>query len=105
MGTQGLHAALVLVVPDPKCFIIGTAYYEPSSWMKQYATHPVVMSHLKKHSWLLINALITRLVVFNLFPHQSHEADADAHIPQFNCFISGSRQKEGTRLSTFLALQ
>lgn len=58
VGTQGLHAALVLVVPDPKCFIIGTAHDEPSSWMKQYPAHPVVMSHLRKHSWLLIKPLI-----------------------------------------------
>lgn len=49
MGTQGLHAAFVLVVPDPKGFVISTAHYESSSRMNQYPAHPVVMSNLKKH--------------------------------------------------------
>lgn len=48
VGTQGLHAAFVLVVPDPKGFVISTAHYEPSSRMEQNPSHPVVMSNLKK---------------------------------------------------------
>lgn len=48
MGTQGLHAAFVLEVPDPKGFVISTAHYESSSWVKQHSTHPVVMSHLRE---------------------------------------------------------
>lgn len=48
MGTQGLHAALVLVVPNPNGFVISTAHYESSSRVHQHTTHPVVVSHLKK---------------------------------------------------------
>lgn len=80
MGTQGLHAAFVLVVPDPKGFVISTAHYESSSRMNQYPTHPVVMTH------------------------QSHKADANADVPHLDCFIPGSREKEGARFSTLLAL-
>lgn len=48
VGTQGLHAAFVLEVPDPKGFVISAAHNESSSWVKQHSTHPVVMSHLRK---------------------------------------------------------
>ncbi len=57
VGTQGLHAAFVLVVPDPQGFVISTAHYESSSRMKQNPTHPVVMSHLEKHDWLSLTVL------------------------------------------------
>lgn len=80
MGTQGLHAAFVLVVPDPNGFVISAAHYESSSGMKQYPTHPIVMSD------------------------QSHKADPSADIPHLNCFIPGTREKEGTRFSTLLTL-
>lgn len=52
MGTQGLHAAFVLVVPDPNGFVISTAHYESSSGVKQYSTHPVVMTNLNKEDQL-----------------------------------------------------
>lgn len=48
VGTQRLHAAFVLVVPDPKGFIVGTAHYESPSGVNQHAAHPVVVSHLKR---------------------------------------------------------
>lgn len=48
VGTQDLHAAFVLEVPDPESFVIGAAHYESSSWVKQHSTHPVVMSHLRE---------------------------------------------------------
>ena len=51
VGTQGLRAALVLVVPDPKGFVVSTAHYEPSSRMKQHPAHPVVMSHLQRQEF------------------------------------------------------
>lgn len=118
MGTQGLHAALVLVVPDPNGFIISTAHYESSSRMHQYTTHPVVMPHLKKQDWLPTAPLIHKqqhwlshwdsdrnLHLSHPTTHQSHKADANADVPHLNCFISGSRQKEGTWLSTLLTLQ
>lgn len=80
MGTQGLHAAFVLVVPDPKGFVVGTAHYESPPGMHQHPAHPVVVSD------------------------QSHKADASADVPHLNCFISGSGEEEGARLSTLLAL-
>lgn len=48
VGTQGLHAALVLIVPDTEGFVIGTGHDEPPSWVKHHAAHPVVMADLRK---------------------------------------------------------
>lgn len=108
MGTQGLHAAFVLVVPNPNGFVISTAHYESPTRMHQYPTHPVVMSHLKKQDRLITTCLTARDIKIRtchiLTAHQSHKADANADIPHLNGFISGSREKEGARLSTLLAL-
>lgn len=57
VGTQGLHAAFVLVVPDPNGLVISTAYYESSSRVKQYPAHPVVMSHLQTQDRLATTLL------------------------------------------------
>lgn len=46
MGTQGLHAALVLVVPDPQGLVVSTAYDELAAWVEEHSTHPVIMPHL-----------------------------------------------------------
>lgn len=48
MGTQGLHAALVLIVPDTKGLVISTAHYESPAGMEQNSTHPVIMANLRE---------------------------------------------------------
>lgn len=47
MGTQGLHAALVLIVPDTKGLVISTAHYKSPTRMEQHSTHPVIMAYLR----------------------------------------------------------
>ena len=46
MGTQGLHTALVLVVPDSQGFVISTAHDEPAARVHHNSPHPVVMADL-----------------------------------------------------------
>ena len=46
MGTQGLHTALVLVVPDSQGFVISAAHDEPAARMHHHSPHPVVMADL-----------------------------------------------------------
>lgn len=46
VGTQSLHAALVLIVPSAQGLIISTAHDEPPTRVEQHTTHPVVMAHL-----------------------------------------------------------
>lgn len=48
MGTQGLHAALVLVVPDSQGLVVGTAYDELAAWVEEHSAHPVIMAHLRR---------------------------------------------------------
>lgn len=109
MGTQGLHAAFVLVVPDPNGLVISTAYYESSSRVKQYPAHPVVMSHLQTQdrlatTLLTIHPLCSDTGTDTSVTHQSHEADPNAHIPHLDRFISGAREQERPRFSTLLIL-
>lgn len=53
MGTQGLHATLVLIVPDTKRLIISTAHDELSTRMEQHSTHPVIVTNLTKAKYSL----------------------------------------------------
>lgn len=48
MGTQGFHATLVFVVPDPQSLVISTAHNELSTRMEEHPTHPVIMANLYK---------------------------------------------------------
>lgn len=48
MGTQGFHAALVFVVPDPQSLVISTAHNELSTRVEEHTTHPVIMANLYK---------------------------------------------------------
>lgn len=48
MGTQGLHAALVLVVPDAKGLVVSTAHYESPTGMEQNSAHPVIVADLRE---------------------------------------------------------
>lgn len=48
MGTQGLHAALIFVVPDPQSLVISTAHNKLSSRVHKNPTDPVIMANLKK---------------------------------------------------------
>jgi len=48
MGTQGLHTALVFVVPDPQSLVISTAHNELSSRVHENPTDPVIMANLKR---------------------------------------------------------
>lgn len=50
MGTQGFHATLVFVVPDPQSLVISTAYNELSTRVEKHPTHPVIMANLCKTS-------------------------------------------------------
>lgn len=104
VGTQGLHAAFVLVVPDPQGLVVGTAHYEPPSGMDQDPAHPVVMSHLRRHEPLLPDSDAVN-VWAESSTHQSHKADASADVPHLDRFISGAREKEGPGFSTLLALE
>ena len=45
VGTQGLHAALVLVVPDPQSLVVSTAYDELPAGVEHEAAHPVIMAN------------------------------------------------------------
>lgn len=47
MGTQGLHAALVLIVPDTQGLVISTAHNKSPTRMEQHSTHPVIMTDLR----------------------------------------------------------
>jgi len=108
VGTQGLHAAFVLVVPDPNGFVIGAAHNESSSRMKQKPAHPVVMSHLKTESNYPSNPSFKgsrRETVVTYSTHKSHKAHPSADVPHLNRFISGTREEEGTRFSTLLTLE
>lgn len=53
MGTQGFHATLVFVVPDPQSLVISTAHDEPSTRVEEHPTHPVIMANLYKKRYLL----------------------------------------------------
>ncbi len=48
MGTQGLHAALVLIVPDTQGLVISTAHNKSPTRMEQHSTHPVIMTDLRE---------------------------------------------------------
>lgn len=50
MGTQGFHATLVFVVPDPQSLVISTAHNELSTRVEEQPTHPVIMANLRKTS-------------------------------------------------------
>lgn len=47
MGTQGLHAALVLIVPDTQGLVISTAHNKSPTRMEQQSTHPVIVTDLR----------------------------------------------------------
>lgn len=49
MGTQGLHAAFVFVVPDPQSFVISTAHNKLPSGVHEYTAHPIIVADLQKH--------------------------------------------------------
>lgn len=46
VGTQGLHATLVLVVPDPQSLVICTRHNELAARVEEDAPHPVVVANL-----------------------------------------------------------
>ena len=48
VGIQGLHAALVLVVPDPQGLVVRAGHYEFASGVDKHPTHPVVMTDLQQ---------------------------------------------------------
>lgn len=48
VGTQGFHATLVFVVPDPQSLVIGTAHNEFSTRVEEHPAHPVIMANLYK---------------------------------------------------------
>ncbi len=62
MGTQGLHAALVLIVPDTQGLVISTAHNKSPTRMEQHSTHPVIMTDLrekmKKEKWMKAQNLL-----------------------------------------------
>lgn len=41
---QGLHAALVFIVPNTKGLIVGTTQYKFTSWVKLNTAYPVIMA-------------------------------------------------------------
>ena len=74
MGTQGLHTALVLVVPDSQGFVISAAHDEPAARMHHDSPHPVVMADLgqrEEHRGIVLQSSIQRhsvLCVTELYP-------------------------------------
>lgn len=58
MGSQGLGATLILVIPDAQCLVVGAAHDELATGVEHHAPHPVIMANLRQEEGVGASKLV-----------------------------------------------